>query len=107
MKKMMPAAPPKAASESRRFPMLAILLLGGVCASLVVWLLPAGAGFPLHLLIVSLVLAPTLAGAWLLSHHRAEPAPAVLPTRPEPSEADVTQALQRARRVCRPVAAGA
>jgi len=77
-----------------------MLLLGSACASLVAWTLPAGAGRLPHLLIVLLVLAPALVGAWLLAHHPNDPAPtlAAAQTGPESGDADLAQALQRARR---------
>lgn len=77
-----------------------MLLLGSVCASFAAWLLPAGAGPVRHLAIVSLVLAPTLAGVWLLARRRTAPAPtpAVAQNVPESGDADLAQALQRARR---------
>lgn len=80
--------------------MLAMLLLGSVCASLVAWLIPAGVGLVLHLLIVLLVLVPALAGVWLLARHRAGPAPtpASAQTGPASGDTDHAQALQRARR---------
>ena len=97
---MTPVATARTAPGSRQIPALALLLVAIVCASLVAWLLPAGAGLVRRLVIGSLVLAPALASAWLLGRGRAAPVatPADPPYDLATDEADLAQALQRARR---------
>lgn len=97
---MMPVAITEAAPGSRHFPTLAMLLLGVACASLAAWLLPVGTTLAMRLLVVSLVLAPAIAGAWLLARQwlAAKSRPHVSPQHNDSDDSETAQALQRARR---------
>jgi diguanylate cyclase (GGDEF)-like protein len=98
---MMPVANPKAAAVSRHNFTPVMLLIGGVCALLAAWVLPAGTPGALRMLVAALVLVPTGAGAWLLAR-RPLAAPAPLPEMPtggtDAGDPQAAQALQRARR---------
>jgi diguanylate cyclase (GGDEF)-like protein len=98
---MMPVATPKAAAVSQRNFTPALLLLGGVCALLAAWVMPAGSSAALRVLLAALVLVPAVAGAWLLAR-RALTGMAPMPDTPtagaEAGQPQVAEALQRARR---------
>jgi diguanylate cyclase (GGDEF)-like protein len=98
---MMPVATPEAAAVSRRNSTLAILLLGGICAPLAAWILPAGTSAALRVLVAALVLVPAAAGAWLLARrpvHTVVSAPEPPAASADAADPQTTQALQRARR---------
>lgn len=98
---MMPVANPKAAAVSRHNFTPVMLMLGGVCALLAAWVMPAGTSQALRMLVAALVLVPAGAGAWLLAR-RPLTKPAPLPEMPtggaDAGDPQAVQALQRARR---------
>ncbi|MEP6972425.1 MAG: GGDEF domain-containing protein, partial [Betaproteobacteria bacterium] len=81
-------------------PSLVMLVLGVACASLAAWMLPDGTTLANHVLIAALVLAPTIAGAWLLASQglAPKPSPQDSPQDNDSGASETAQALQRARR---------
>lgn len=99
---MMPVATPEAAAVSQRSYTLTMLLLGGVCALLAAWVMPAGSPAVLRALVAGLALMPALFGAWLLARHRHRTAHVTATEAPmaaaDAVDPHTAQALQRARR---------